>query len=302
MCFHHLNPYYNKASFKIDLKQESRQWRLFRRRQPPCSLSLVSAVDFTWSLESKREIFYFQTRHIQRSQAWYRAIYQALPSSSKRALPRSIDLNIPELSITIQLPLCDSLAEANVDLKGIRDSALALLHQYNYRPSDWNRQTVGVCWHYQPLDSLHWEVIPFADHNTTYLVGPQLIENTHTLELRRWVKPTPTPSYPFLEGYLIQHDKRMMYAKSIDNYLFLYKIKVPKKRYPFRKKRTIPSEYTHQPDTVIGVIDLSKVKHDTKIHFNQQSYTFQSLYHSLYSPSPSDTILVSLANLFLLAS
>ncbi|KAI8367224.1 hypothetical protein EDC96DRAFT_507352 [Choanephora cucurbitarum] len=281
MCLHQWNPYYSQASYKIDLQQEHTpsKWRLLKRSSP-FSLSLISPVDFTWSLESKERVFYFQTRQIKRSQAWYRTIYQSLPPSSKHALPRFIDLNLPELNLTIQLPLSDS--EANIDLKSVRDSALALLNQYQHRPPSWNKKTVGVCWRYQPLDSLHWEVIPYGDHNTTYLIGPQLIEGPYTLELRQWTPSSSIPS-PFLEGYLMQQDRRMLYAKSVGHYLFLYQLKKPKRRYRFlRKRKTAPSDYASIPDALIGMADLSETKQEF-MRFNQQTYTFQSLPHTVHA-------------------
>ncbi|KAI8087644.1 uncharacterized protein B0P05DRAFT_369513 [Gilbertella persicaria] len=250
----------------------------------------MSPVDFSWSLESKDDVFYFTTNHIKKSQRWYQSIYQALPAQAKKPLPKSIELNIPELDMTIQLPLHELVAENNVALKSIRDSALALLHRYGYRPSDWNKQSVGLCWYYPPLQHLDWAIVPYHDQGD--LIQPRLIEGIHRLELRHWHKrQEPRPDTPILiEGYLTHRHKRVMYAKNMDHYLLLYKIT----NSLCKTKKTSPLDNTTAG--IVGMVDLTKMRRNQLwIDFDQHQYTFEpiTLIESLYVPASYSKVVVS---------
>lgn len=144
----------------------------------------MSPLDFSWSLISARQKFYFQTASISESQQWYQSLYACLPNKSKQPLPTVVDLKVPELSVCIRLPLSEliKLEEENIDLKKVRDSALVLLHRYGHRPPHWNRRTTGLQWRYKQYAD--WVVRPHSDkhdnedENTfaAFLIESRLVE------------------------------------------------------------------------------------------------------------------------------
>jgi hypothetical protein len=119
---------------------------------------------------------------VSASQQWYQSLYACLPSQSKKPLPTIVDLNIPELSICIRLPISEliQLEEENIDLKKVRDSALVLLHRNGYRPAHWNRRTTGLQWrHKHKSDWIvkpHLDLVEDQDDFTAFLIEARLIE------------------------------------------------------------------------------------------------------------------------------
>ncbi|KAK4516037.1 uncharacterized protein ATC70_010998 [Mucor velutinosus] len=252
-CIHSHLPQYRKPRFIIDLHPSvdnllfQKKKRLFRNRYR-CSISaaeqkalldgtyflfLMSPIDFSWSLISARQKFYFQTASISESQQWYQSLYACLPNKSKRPLPTVVDLKVPELSVCIRLPLSElmKLEEENIDLKRTRDSALVLLHRYGHRPPHWNRRTTGLQWRYK--QHADWTVRPHSDKHdeeeesafTAFLIEPRLVEKTHQLELRYYQEEEQSIAKPW-EGYLNRITKAgrfvLHYAQSLDNFLFLF--------------------------------------------------------------------------------
>jgi hypothetical protein len=140
----------------------------------------MSPVDFSWSLSSANTVFYFQTASVRQSQQWYQALYACLPIGCKKLTPKAVDLNIPQLNMCIRLPLAElvQVGDENVNLRRVRDSALALLHRHGNRPVDWNKRTVGLCWRYK--EQLDWVIKPVTaadeEQEVAYLVESRLIE------------------------------------------------------------------------------------------------------------------------------
>lgn len=182
MCFHFhhkkpqysipLNPTYNNILFeRAALAKKSKI-----QNEPAYFLSLSSDIDFSWCLASRKSIFYFQSQSVHVSQQWYRSLYACLPSMSKRPFPKLIELDIPELSATIKFPVPKFTREdENVQLSKLLDSALMLLKIKGVRPSNWNKNTVGLCWRSYVDGTIDWAIKP-KDTRTGYLIEPRLVE------------------------------------------------------------------------------------------------------------------------------
>ncbi|KAI8085547.1 hypothetical protein BDF21DRAFT_415337 [Thamnidium elegans] len=254
------------------------------KQEPPYFLSLLSAIDFSWSLTSTNSNFYFQSRSVYVSQQWYRSLYTCLPSISKKPFPKKVNLTIPELSTTIQLPLSELINEEdeNVELSKVLDSALVLLNRNGTRPVNWNKNTLGLCWRAYFDGNIDWAIKP-KDTRIEYLIEPRLIEKTHELQLRFYTNDIPPiPETPTrVEGYILdasssrtlRKSNRLLYAVTMDHYLFLYENKVYAKKTPIEsifcfyhlKKAnqtfpTLPPPESSTPRSAVGVIDLLKIK------------------------------------------
>lgn len=139
----------------------------------------MSSIDFSWSLSSSNTIYYFQSNSVNVSQHWYRSLYTALPPKSKLALPKFVDLVIPELFTSIRLPISELIQEEdeNVELRKVLRSALVLLHRHGTKPTHWNSTSVGLCWKRMENDTLDWVLKPSDDEQqVAYLIEPRLIE------------------------------------------------------------------------------------------------------------------------------
>lgn len=159
MFFHKQSSYYKRPKYQLQLDQA-------------VQLSLESPIDFVWSLESDSHIYYFQTNSITTSQSWYQAIYTVLPNSSKKSVPHSVDVHIPQLEISIRLPLTELMkGDETVDLRRVRDSALALL--YRRENLHWSKRSVALCWKYNDL--VDW-VVQQDSTQPANLIEPRLIE------------------------------------------------------------------------------------------------------------------------------
>lgn len=128
---------------------------------------------------------------MKESRDWYHALYMTLPVRSKRHVPKTFNLFLPQIPTVIAMPLEDLLLEKgqNVDLNKVRDSALALLHHDGLRPSGWNKRTVGICWK-SPQNNMDWALKPMTDTektNTVYLVEPRLIEKVCNIYVKSWL-------------------------------------------------------------------------------------------------------------------
>ncbi|KAI8891075.1 hypothetical protein K501DRAFT_265578 [Backusella circina FSU 941] len=155
----------------------------WKNTSEPFQLSLMSSIDFSWKLESKTVIFYFQSENTSVSQEWYRALYKALPLCSKKPLPLYVDLWIPELANQICIPLGSLETNENAELVKVRESALTLLHRHGYKPDHWNSRTVGLCWNNG--SEIDWVLAP-NQLEISYLIEPRLIEKskkTHMVTL-----------------------------------------------------------------------------------------------------------------------
>ncbi|KAI9258612.1 hypothetical protein EDC94DRAFT_612945 [Helicostylum pulchrum] len=286
--FHHkkpqysipLNPTYNNILFeRAALAKKSKI-----QNEPAYFLSLSSDIDFSWCLASRKSIFYFQSQSVHVSQQWYRSLYACLPSMSKRPFPKLIELDIPELSATIKFPVPNFTREdENVQLSKLLDSALMLLKIKGVRPSNWNKNTVGLCWRSYVDSTIDWAIKP-KDTRTGYLIEPRLVEKTHELQLRFYTDDTPpileTPAQ--MEGYILdasnsrtlKKSNRLLYAVTMDHYLFLYENKLHTKKIAtnksifcfYRFKRTnpiipnLPPLESSTPRSAVGVIDLLKIE------------------------------------------
>lgn len=182
MCFHfkHRRPKYsirlNPTDNNILFEKAALVAKPEIKNEPPYFLSLSSDIDLSWSLKSTNSIFYFQSRSVHVSEQWYRSLYACLPSISKKPLPKMVELAIPELFITINLPVPKFTHEdENVKLSKVLDSALMLLSRNGIRPIDWNNNTVGLCWRSYVDDTIDWAIKP-KNTRTGYLIGPRLIE------------------------------------------------------------------------------------------------------------------------------
>jgi hypothetical protein len=138
----------------------------------------MSTIDFSWKLESKTVIFYFQAENTTMAQAWYRALYKVLPSCSKHPLPLYVDLLVPELSNQICIPLESLESNENAELVKVRESALTLLHRHGYNPNHWKSRTVGLCWNNG--SEINWVLVP-NQLEPSYLIEPRLIEKVRLL-------------------------------------------------------------------------------------------------------------------------
>ncbi|KAI8637758.1 hypothetical protein BD408DRAFT_424024 [Parasitella parasitica] len=300
-CIHSHLPRYKKPRFVIDLhpslnNQLFQETHLFHRRHRSAAkqvllddtyyLSLMSPIDFSWSLTSARQKFYFQADSVKASQQWYQSLYACLPSQSKKPLPTVVDLNVPELSICIRLPLSEltQLGEENIDLKKVRDSALILLHRYGHRPAHWTRRTTGLRWRYNQQSD--WVVGPYReddqDEFTAFLIEARLIEKTHELELHYFQQKEQEEedgdddAEKELEnspqkGYLSRTTKRgkcvLFYAQLQGHFLLLFETEQdPQQQQELncfsvllskKRNQTYPSNNT---SVLKQVIDLSQIK------------------------------------------
>lgn len=145
-------------------------------------LSLQSPIDYSWSLSSPEKVFFFQSNSVHDSQDWYQALYLCLPPRSKKPLPKTFNLTIPDISSIINLPLANLEPEEgqNVDLSKVRDSALDLLHRNGLRPSGWNQSTVGICWKSEQ-NEMDWVLKPMNanSNDIAYLIEPRLVEKVN---------------------------------------------------------------------------------------------------------------------------
>ncbi|KAG2195540.1 hypothetical protein INT46_007240 [Mucor plumbeus] len=311
-CFHDLLPYYKKPRFIIDLHPSIdnllfQKNHLFHRRRHSTkeeilndtyTLSLMSPNDFSWCLTSTRQKFYFLTDSVSASQQWYQSLYACLPSQSKKPLPTIIDLNIPELSICIKLPISEliQLEEENIDLKKVRDSALVLLHRNGYRPAHWNRRTTGLQWrHKHKSDWIvkpHLDLVEDQDDFTAFLIEARLIEKTHKLELHYYQEKEEIYSTKLpLEGYLriIKGKSVLFYAQLLDNFLYLFETEQEPDQQRencfkllFSKKRnqTFPLKNISVLKEVIDLSQIEKISYDAiaeTLHLDDNKYCFQSV-------------------------
>ncbi|GAN02334.1 hypothetical protein MAM1_0020c01777 [Mucor ambiguus] len=316
-CIHSYLPQYRKPRFIIDLHPSIdnllfQKKHLFRNRRRLSAsakqqkallddtyfLSLMSPIDFSWSLISARQKFYFQTASISESQQWYQSLYACLPNKSKQPLPAIVDLKVPELSVCIRLPLSEliKLEEENIDLEKVRDSALVLLHRYGHRPPHWNRRTTGLNWRYK--NYADWVVRPHSDkrddENNAFLIESRLVEKTHELELRYYQEEEQSTAKP-LEGYLNRIMKSggsiLYYAQSLGRCLFLFETEQEQQssssrqscfRLLFSRKKnsTFPISNTSALKAVIDLSHIKQINYDEKaetLHLDGTNYCFQSV-------------------------
>ncbi|CAO3667957.1 unnamed protein product [Umbelopsis ramanniana] len=167
-------------------------------KESSISLSLLSPLDYTIKLEhtdsANRNVttFVFKARTQSQCTEWYMALYRVLPESEKKPITPWTEIFVPDLNIQIRIPLQDEGVvsnEVNVTAQTVEKAAIHLLHN----DQTWSEllanisgsQQFGLCWTIQ--DRIEW--IPLAPKHgpvsqSNFIIGPQSIEQTHTLELR----------------------------------------------------------------------------------------------------------------------
>lgn len=147
-------------------------------------LSLVSPLDFTWRLEfescqGRTVQFYFCSRTVPQSQAWYMALYRH-STIITAPLPSLIDLYIPNYNnLKIRLPLaqCDlEINHHNIRAHDIKRAVLSLMEQQDIKPDHWTMNNIQLCWH---REGQQYQWIP----DTNFIVDPRLIEKVRKYSL-----------------------------------------------------------------------------------------------------------------------
>ncbi|CAO0800519.1 unnamed protein product [Mucor circinelloides] len=174
-------------------------------------LSLVSTQDYIWCLEfvhhqTKSIVsFHFQSASISEAQDWYMALYHTLPAlpACKKPMPAFVDVQVMiDTPMQVRLPLDyvlkhtkDTLLTIRIqDIKPVIRSLLQkddMLHT-----ADWLRSDFRLCW--RPIDVSNKRtgtVVTSGDRiewlaENTDLIGPQLIEQGHVLELHTSEEPS----------------------------------------------------------------------------------------------------------------
>ncbi|KAI8378956.1 hypothetical protein BD560DRAFT_487846 [Blakeslea trispora] len=196
-------------------------------------LSMVSTRDFIWSLEfthcDKKSLvsFHFQSKLLSEAQAWYMAIYYILPPipCCKKPIPSYIDINVIfdyAQTLPIRLPL-DSLrycydqqqgVDFNVRMKDVKSIVCSILERHD-TDTDWKNKEFKLCWRHASIAALVQcgQLEQYIASGTRIewiqeeasLVGPQLIEKSHLLELHvdKANRHCPKKSITF-DGLLIQ--------------------------------------------------------------------------------------------------
>lgn len=99
-------------------------------------------------------------------------------------------MHIPQLDLSVRLPLTELRQGENetmIDLRKVRDSALALLHRHG--GLHWHTRSVGLCWKYN--DAMDWVVRPDSTQPTN-LIEPRLIEKVllHHMTFSQFINMT----------------------------------------------------------------------------------------------------------------
>jgi hypothetical protein len=116
---------------------------------------------------------------------WYMLLYAAVPQASKSSLPTVIEIDVPEMEIQFQVPISTPLSLTYAQLKQMVIDSMMEEENYEGVYKKWHQhQQIGLCWRHQ--DRLEWCV----DENEQVL-GPQLTEGLHKLELRK-IEHMPT--------------------------------------------------------------------------------------------------------------
>ncbi|KAI9266074.1 hypothetical protein BY458DRAFT_512558 [Sporodiniella umbellata] len=178
----------------------------------PAHLSLVSPKDAIWSLEytnDKHTIsFHFQSSRLSESQDWYKQIYYRLPNTSKKPVPTFVDISVKK-ETTIRIPLDyfrerykHGQTEFNLSPKEVKLAVFDLIQKELPTAKNWK-----LVWtlndYIEPIDE------------KTQLIGCQLIEQYHQLELRQQPFITQKTLY---EGLL--KEKSTYYTLLYGNQLF----------------------------------------------------------------------------------
>ncbi|KAI8372615.1 Pleckstrin homology domain-containing protein [Choanephora cucurbitarum] len=209
-------------------------------------LSMVSTRDFVWSLEylhcdnKSLVAFHFQSTHLSEAQAWYMAIYHTLPANCKKPIPSYIDIQVimdHTPPFPIRLPLdhlryCyDQQHHVAFDVR-LEDVRLAMCSLLKRRDNtDWQHKTFKLCWRHASIAALVQcdQLEQFIASGTRIewiqeeasLVGPQLIEKSHLLELHVDTAQTQCPKKNItFDGLLTQRSNQK--SKHIFYYVILY--------------------------------------------------------------------------------
>ncbi|CAO3612594.1 unnamed protein product [Mucor fragilis] len=167
-------------------------------------LSLVSIQDYIWCLEfvhhkTKSIVsFHFQSASLLEAQSWYMAMYHTLPalSACKKPIPAFVDIQVMiDTPMQVRLPLDYVLKHTkdtllNIHIQDIKPVIRSLLQKDDLlHTADWLRNDFRLCW--RPIDVSNKRTsnvitsgnrIEWLAENTD-LMGPQLIEQRHVLEL-----------------------------------------------------------------------------------------------------------------------
>ncbi|KAI8994664.1 hypothetical protein BDB01DRAFT_715018 [Pilobolus umbonatus] len=167
-------------------------------------LFLLSPLDYTFCIRyrstSRKDpmivTLTFKARSFIQCQEWYMAIYDRLPATSKHPPPKSCEVYIPLIGISISIPLVHLQKYEEVTIESVKEATLTVLEDAQSEDQAFNQKLArilkadnkqwGLCWTIN--DRVEWV---YWTHSTSIpgkridlVVCPQSIEHTHRLELR----------------------------------------------------------------------------------------------------------------------
>ncbi|ORY99287.1 hypothetical protein BCR43DRAFT_523261 [Syncephalastrum racemosum] len=240
-------------------------------------LTFATQLDYTLSIafrsaNGRNVRFLFTARSEKDTQDWYMALYHCLPNQSKRKIPPTIDCTLPTLdNLRIRIPVADDqnnsilTKEQNIRMEDIKRCILAMLDYQNVRPMGWFPERVSLHWR-----NSHDRLECVADD--AYLICPQLIEQSHTLELHPHAhSPATAVLPPVSEGFLTwwslnlrkpnKLQKHVVYALTDGHCLFLVN--------PYR---ALPIESEQNPDSGKQRWTLGRISRASLFHPHHHSH------------------------------
>ncbi|CAO3594836.1 unnamed protein product [Absidia cylindrospora] len=252
---------------------------------PTLSLYMLSPLDYTFCLRhtpkgTKSHVtVVFRARSLTLCHEWYVALYRLLPDTARKPFPPECEVYIPSINLRVHLPLIKKRHSHNYHTNGnqnqqddwndsrycitmdqVKNAVLDLLE----KDSEWmvlhgnrlKRSDLSLCWTRKDrAEWIYWKQSVNQTHRSDKVICPQIIENTHRLELRpvqhtphnvvldeKTTLVEPIPCEGFLtkvtdfEGRMIKSGNwvpRRFYFSSFDGFLFAvpsHKAKLPDPR------------------------------------------------------------------------
>ncbi|KAI9015843.1 hypothetical protein CLU79DRAFT_334790 [Phycomyces nitens] len=185
------------GSNQIELFQQTDNKRVHRiplsSRHCIAYLNMVSPQDCCWSLEIKPRMsihqglgsstgrYLFMARTIEQSREWYTALYRTLAFHSKKPMPLLAQINVPlcDVQVSLCLEIISRNTKLDIRMGDIKRGVIHALVKQGLLEYDFN-MPMDLYWRFESQE----EWVQDTPTKPSYLVGPQLIEQTHSLELK----------------------------------------------------------------------------------------------------------------------
>ncbi|KAL1914339.1 uncharacterized protein VTP21DRAFT_8978 [Calcarisporiella thermophila] len=222
---------------------------------PAPRLSLFSPLDKSIKLvldeEGFEKIFVLKAQTQSQNRDWYLALHRLLPPTQRPSLPECLDVAVPELDVHVRIPLHLNheiqQGTANMTARAVISCIWQVLKReivWSEVLARWRFKDLSLCWkRCGRLEWIGWDLSVDGMGRGDFVLGPEIYERTHQLEMRLRTHYPSWVDTPQLEGSAGDEAGRINEPPAIEGFLTRQTTRLGKKVKKLKRHYFMTSEH-----------------------------------------------------------